>query len=346
MHSSLVDPDTLEAIRRIPKAELHVHLEGSVRPATLLQLSRKHGMDLGCSTQEDVLELYRFRDFKHFMDLYGALTFALREPEDFALVTYELGETAFLQGVRYVEATFTAGTHFRFKGIPFDELMDAVSEGALRAFRDYGVVVKFILDHVRGFSVEACYQTAEWCVSGASHGVVGLGLAGFEPGWLASTYGGAIKWALERDIPFVPHAGEVVGPEGMWDALTFRPRRIGHGVRAIEDDALIDELRSRGTVLEICPTSNVVLGNVSGYDVHPLRQLWDKGVKVTLNSDDPPMFNTSLLDEFCLAYASFGFSLKELAELSKVAIHSALISGEPKDRLVREFEDGLASVGY
>ncbi len=329
----------------MPKAELHVHLEGSIRPDTLLTLSRRHGVDLGVSDAAGLRDLYQFRDFRHFIELYGTVIEALRAPEDFALITEELGRSAAAQGIRYLEATFTAQSHYRTKGIPYDEMLDALAEGAAAARAATGVEMRFILDHCRGFSLEECQETAEWCVAGRDRGVVALGLAGYEPGGMAAEYAEAIRWVQARGVAFVPHAGEAAGPESVWDVLEFDPPRIGHGFRAADDPALVAELRRRGTVLEICPTSNVCTASVPTLAAHPLRRLWDAGVPITLNSDDPPMFNTTLVDEYALAMADFGFTPADLAQASRTAMGAALLAPEDRARLVAEFDEALAALG-
>lgn len=332
-------------IKALPKAELHIHLEGSIRPKTLLLLAQRNGIDLGCKNEDNVKVLYQYQDFRHFLALYGVLTSALCQPEDFMLITQELGLEAAEQGTRYLEVTFSAAIHHRRKGIPFDEMMDAIAEGAMAVQQEVGVEMRFILDHVRGYPLEYCQRTAEWCVQGQDKGVVALGLGGYEPDWPASLYAEAIHWVQSHGLPFVPHAGEAVGPEGIWDALQFNPPRIGHGFRAAEDPILVDTLRERQIALEICPTSNICTGCVARWEDHPLRELWNASVLVTINSDDPPMFNTSLLDEYRIASTKFGFTPKELARLSLNAAHSSLLPAEQRMRLVETFESEIERLG-
>ena len=338
-------PETAAIIAALPKAELHVHLEGSIRPGTLLLLAQRNGIDLGCKDEESLQALYHYQDFRHFVKLYGVITSALCQPEDFSLITQELGLEAAQQGTRYLEVTFSAAIHYRRKGIPFDEMIDAIAEGAQAVRRQVGVEMRFILDHVRGYPPEYCQLTAEWCAQGRDRGVVALGLGGYEPDWPASLYTEAIHWVQSQGIPFVPHAGEAVGPEGIWDALQFNPPRIGHGFRAAEDSTLVDYLREREIALEICPTSNVCTGSVPNLEAHPLRYLWDAGVLVTINSDDPPMFNTTLLNEYHLAFTRFGFTLQELARLSLNAARSSLLPVEKRTQLIESFQADIARLG-
>jgi adenosine deaminase len=338
-------PELDALIKALPKAELHVHLEGSIQPETLLLLAQQNGIDLGCKDEDTLRAMYSYRDFSHFIKLYGVLTAVLRKPEDFMLITEELGLGAAQQGTYYLEVTFSAAIHHRRKGLPFDEIMDAIAEGAARVQQQVGVEMRFILDHVRGYPLEYCQRTAEWCVQGRDKGIVALGLGGYEPDWPASLYAEAIRWVQSHGLSFVPHAGEAVGPEGIWDALQFNPPRIGHGFRAIEDPILVDTLRKREITLEICPTSNVCTGCVSHWEDHPLRQLWEANVLVTINSDDPPMFNTTLLDEYRIAITKLGFTPKELARLSFNAVHSSLLPLEKRMRLEDLFRIEIGRLG-
>lgn len=340
-----LSPETEAIIAILPKAELHIHLEGSIRPKTLLLLAQRNGIDLGCKNEDSLKVLYQYQDFRHFLELYGILTAALCQPEDFMLITQELGLAAAQQGTRYLEVTFSAAIHHRRKGIPFKEMMDAIAEGAAAVRQEVGVEMRFILDHVRGYPLDYCQRTAEWCVQGRDKGVVALGLGGYEPDWPASLYTDAIHWVQSHGLPFVPHAGEAVGPKGIWDALRFNPSRIGHGFRAVEDPMLVDTLRERQIALEICPTSNICTSCVLCWEDHPLRKLWDAGVLVTINSDDPPMFNTTLLEEYRIASTKFGFTPKEMARLSLNAARSSLLPPEQRMRLVETFAAEIERLG-
>lgn len=338
-------PEADALIKALPKAELHVHLEGSIRPKTLLFLAQQNGIDLACTDEETLQAIYSYSDFSHFIELYGMVSSVLRKPEDFMLITKELGLEAAQQNTRYLEVTFSAAIHHRRKGIPFDEMMDAIAGGASAVRQQVGVEMRFILDHVRGYPIEYCQRTAEWCLQGREKGIVALGLGGYEPGWPASLYAEAIHWVQSHGLSFVPHAGEAVGPEGIWDALQFNPPRIGHGFRAIEDPILIDTLREREITLEVCPTSNICTGCVSSWEDHPLRQLWNAGALVTINSDDPPMFHTSLLDEYRVAATKFGFTPVELARLSLNAVHASLVPLEKRMRLEELFRIEIEHLG-
>lgn len=332
-------------IESLPKAELHVHLEGAIRPATFVRLAKKNSVDIGLVSEGELANYFKFRDFEHFMQLYGESTHVLARPEDFAVITEELGLDAASNGILYMEVTFTAGTHHRFKGLPFDEIMDAIALGAARANQQTGIEMRFIIDHVRGFPIADCMQTAEWCVAARDRGVVAMGLGGFESGRPASMYSDVINWLIGQGVAFVPHAGEEEGPAGIWDALQFNPPRLGHGFRAIEDLQLVAELRRRGVVLEVCPTSNICTGVVADLASHPFLPLWNAGVAVTLNTDDPTMFNTTLNREYLVAASTFGLDGQQLASISLTAMNAALADQTTKSRLLKEFGIRLNQLG-
>lgn len=340
-----ISPETEELIAALPKAELHIHLEGSVQPATLLTLAQRNNVDLGISDEAGLRELYRFRDFLHFLNLFGDITTVLRKPEDFQLITEELGQQAAQQNVRYLEVTCSIATHCIRKDLPFNEVMDALATGAARVKQISGVEMRFIFDHVRNFPVEECQQVAEWCIQGRKRGVVALGLGGLETGNPASRFAEIIRWVQSQGVTFIPHAGEAVGPEGIWDALQFNPPRLGHGIRAAEDPALVAYLRENGVVLEVCPTSNICTGCTPAWDDHPLRTLWDADVPLTINSDDPPLFNTTLLDEYRVAVTRFNFTPSDFARANLTAIRASLLPLEERQRLEAQFQSEYQQLG-
>lgn len=327
-----------DELTAIPKAELHVHLEGSLSPATTLALAAKHRIEIGATTLDEVRDLYRFEDFKHFLQLYGELTFVLAEPEDFAAAVLAYGAELASQGCIYAELTLTLGTHVHFKSMDPSDVMSAAWQGAQLAQAHHGVTIRFILDHVRSFSLERCLETVRWCDQYRDLGVVGLGLAGPEDGWPCSVYAEALTLAANLEIPFVPHAGEETEADSIWDALQYRPRRIGHGLSAVNDEALLQQLIAQDVLVEVCLTSNVVLSHVRSYEDHPVRRLFEAGVAISLNSDDPPMFGTSLLNEYRLAN-SLGFSASELNDMTCAAIDHALVDESTKRGLLHRCGD-------
>ena len=332
-------------IMALPKAELHVHLEGSVSPRTLLALAQRNGVDLGVTGEADLRARYRFTGFPSFVAMYVTVCDCLRSGDDFALITQELGREAARQNIRYLEATFTAARHVQPRGLRFDELMDGIAAGAEAARAEHGVVMRVIPDSPRDFGVEDAMQTVEWALAGRDRGVVALGLSGMENEVPTGPFRAAVEAAKAGGLAFAPHAGEIAGPDVVWAALDLGADRIGHGIHAADDPALLAELRRRGIPLEVCPTSNLCTGAVAALSDHPLRRLWDAGVVVTINSDDPPMFNTDLLHEYGIAAGAFGFTREELARASLNAMRGAFLPAAEKAAMLAEFERAIAALG-
>lgn len=338
-----LDPASVAFIQALPKAELHIHLEGTIRPATLLALARRHNVELPARDEAGLRRFYQFRDFSHFIEVWIIINECLRSGEDFALITRELGAEAGRQNIRYLEVTFTPYPHVRRRGLTWEEILGGIAAGRAEARRAWGVEMRLIPDIARDCYraglMEAATQTAEWAVAGRDRGVVALGLGGNEVGNPPEAFAEAYAYARAGGLHAVPHAGEVAGPESVWGALrALHAERIGHGVRAIDDPALVTHLRDHQIPLEICPTSNVCTGAVPSLDAHPIRLFYDAGVPITLNSDDPPMFNTTLTDEYLLLAARFGFTPHELAHLSLTAVHAAFLPAAEKQALATQFQ--------
>lgn len=329
-------------IERLPKAELHVHLEGTVRPETLLELGRRHGIAYPFQNATAARDWYRFRDFPHFIEVFMAVCDALLTPEDLERITYELGEDAHRQNIRYLEVIIspTSIVRPRTKGTP-DVYWPGVVAGAKRVERDFGVVMRFHIDGVRTRSTDEVMAIARWAVERRDEGLIGFNLGGAEVGFPASRHREAIAFARAAGLGISLHAGETVGPESVWDALEAGAQRIGHGVTSIDDPALVEHLVNEAVVLEVSPSSNVCLGVVPSWAEHPIRRLADAGVLVTVNSDDPPMFDTDLTQEYLRLASVHGFSSRELAELSLRALSAAFLPDSEKRALLGSFRDEI-----
>ena len=332
-------------IAALPKVELHVHLEGSVRPETLLTLARKAGSPLGTRSLADLADFYRFRDFPHFVETYVTVCDTLSDGADYALITEELGADAARQNIRHVEATFTPIRHVAVRGASFDEVVDGLAAGVAAAWEKHGVSIRFIFDHPRDLGIAEAMHTVEWCVAGRDRGVVALGLSGYENEVSSLPFAAAVEAARAAGLHFVPHAGEIAGPHVIWEVLELGAERIGHGIRAIDDPALVARLRDQQIPLEMCPTSNLRTNAVPSLAAHPLRRLWDAGLTITLNSDDPPMFNTDLLHEYTLAVTDFDFTLGDLARCSLNAVQAAFLDPADKERIAEEIAAVCAQWG-
>jgi adenosine deaminase len=322
----------------MPKVELHVHLEGSIRPETFLKLAARHGIGLPGNNVEALREWYRFTDFHHFVTVYKTIACCLRTPEDVELVAREFLENQARQNIVYSEVTYTPFIQFKYCGIGIREQLDAITSARKWAERELGVFMRLIIDIPRQIPTDEGLVVADWAIKGMKDGVIGFGLAGLEIGHPAEKHKQAFDRARAAGLRSVPHAGELTGPESIWKALRILgAERIGHGVTCLQDLELVSELRDRQVPLEVCPTSNVCLNVAASFREHPLPELLDKGLFVTLNSDDPPLFNTSLTDEYLLSAKTFGLGYTELEKLRLSALHASFLPDSEKRHLRQRF---------
>lgn len=332
-------------IEQMPKAELHVHLEGSVYPETLLDLGRKHGIELPIKDMAEAREWFQFRDFAHFIEIYVAICSALLDDEDYARITYEQAVRAHAQNIRYQEVTFAPASFINPRNsASADVVLAGLRAGAQRAREELGVTMQFILDPVRTRSQEEVMLFAHWCADNLGEGLVGFGLGGMEVGHPPGPFAKAFNYIRDAGGRLTIHAGETDGPESVWSALAVGSERIGHGVTSIHDPRLLSELAERQIVLEVSPTSNVCLGVARDYAEHPFRRLHDAGVPVTVNSDDPPMFNTTLTGEYLVLAEHFGFTLAELEALSVRAVEAAFLPDAQRRALSDEFQSQFTAL--
>jgi aminodeoxyfutalosine deaminase len=331
-----------EFARQIPKVELHVHLEGAIRPSTLLQLAHHNGAQLPAHDVQGLRDFYRFRDFPHFIEVYVTITRCLRTPEDYRLIAYEFGSDCARQNIRYAEVTFSIATNVKYAGLPWQEILEALNAGREQARAEFGVDWGWVFDIVRDVP-ETQDQVVEIALAARERGVVALGLGGKELGFPAELFERSFEHARQAGLPRVPHAGEISGPESIWSALRhLHADRLGHGVRCVEDPVLVAYLREHQVPLEVCPTSNVRLGVYPDFAAHPLRRLWDQGLLITVNSDDPPLFGTDLNREYQVLVDHFGFTAAELEQVSLNALHASFLPETQKAGLEDEFRSAFA----
>ncbi len=329
-------------IRRMPKVELHVHLEGSIQPETLLQLAERNKVSLPANSVGALRQWYTFTDFAHFIEIYIAISSCICSAEDIELIAREFLRGQAAQNVQHSEVTFTPYTHFSLnRKIPYADQLAALSRARVWAAEALGVSVNWVLDISRNVRpIEHGLTVADWVISGKDHGVVGLGLGGPEIGHPPELFAEAFDRARAAGLASVPHAGETVGAESIWGALrSLKAQRIGHGVRCLEDAELVAELRERQIPLEVCPTSNVCLGVAASIAEHPLPQLLEAGLYVTINSDDPPMFNTTLTDEYLKITEAFDFSIETIEQLVLNAIRASLLPAASRTELEMRFRN-------
>jgi adenosine deaminase len=336
-------------LRAAPKAELHVHLEGAIQPATLLALARRNGVALPAADEAGLRRLFAYRDFAHFVELFVLATRCLRTVADYETIVYELGAELARQHVRYAEVTFSPSTH-RALGVPHDTYFAGLTRGRARARADFGVELNWIFDIVRAvadptrLAAYADYVT-DVAIEGRRDGVVALGLGGAEAGAPPEPFAPWFDRARAAGLRSAPHAGEHAGPESVWGALrALGAERIGHGVRAIEDRALVAHLAEQAIPLEISPTSNIRLGVYPDYAAHPLRRLHEAGVAITVNSDDPPLFNTTLSDEVATLAGPFGLDVASCDAILLNAVRHSFLPDERRWALETSFRAALAAL--
>jgi aminodeoxyfutalosine deaminase len=331
--------NSLEAfVSALPKVELHVHLVGSAPLETVLGLARRHP-DRGVPTSADGLrEFYVFRDFPHFIDVYTAVSRLISEPEDIADLVRGVAANLAAQHVRYAEFQFGPYA-FQRTGMPDAVITEALDIGARYALAECGVRIGWIVEFPGQSAGDYAESALRLALENPPEALVGFGIGGIEAG--RAPYTSVIRdvFAAARaaGLRRVPHAGETTGPETVWEAIEFlHAERIGHGIRSLEDPSLVDYLAERRLPVDVSPTSNVCTRCVPSIGEHPLRDMIEAGLFVTLNSDDPPMFGTSLSNEYLVAGRDLGFSPAELAALAANGVRASFLGEPEKEALLAE----------
>jgi adenosine deaminase/aminodeoxyfutalosine deaminase len=320
-------PKIEDFIRRLPKAELHLHLEGTILPSTLVELSARH--DAEPLPLAEAEALYRFTDFTGFIEAFKAVTRLLTTPEDYELAAWRMIEHLAEQGVVHAEVFISVGVIYMWRNhdpAAFEPIFAGLERAREQGQRELGLSLYWIFDAVRHFTVEEAgrvfAKAAEMRAQYPS--IIGIGLGGSEP--FAALYAQAAKAGLR----LTNHAGETTGPEAIREALAIGSERIGHALSAFKDFYLVQELKERGTPLELNPTSNVRTGVCSSFAEHPLRRYFDQGLMVTVNSDDPAFFGSDVANEYLLAHTEQGFTRAELRQLAANSIRSSFLPAPEK----------------
>jgi aminodeoxyfutalosine deaminase len=342
-----------EFVRSLPKAELHLHLEGTVDPATLAELSRRHPTPLATEnnrytniadsgrvfTEEEAHALYRYKNFTGFLLAFKAVTERLRTAEDYELVSYRMMQKLHAQNVLHAEVYVSVGV-IHWRGGEFAPMFEGLERGRQRGERDFGMSLYWIFDAVRHFGLEGAQRVLDETVAlrKTSDAIVGIGLGGDERRAAPELFRDVYARAASHGLRLTVHAGETVGPESIWAALrALTADRIGHGLRAADDPDLVRYLADHKVPVEACITSNVLTGCCASVEQHPVRKLFDAGVLVTLNTDDPDMFRTSLVGEYQLAQDVFGFSEAELRTIAENSFHASFLPEAKKREFLSKF---------
>src|SRR6266404_5916241 len=337
-------------IQSLPKAELHLHLEGSVDPVTLAELSRRYNTPLPTEnnrydisgsgdvlTEEEVRRRYSYKDFSGFLMAFKSVTERLRAPEDYELITYRLMQKLRQQNVMHAEVYVSIGV-IRWRGQQVEPLFEGMERGRERGQRDFGVSLLWIFDAVRHFGAEAAAEVFDLAARLRDRNVVGVGIGGDEARGPAEWFRDLYKKAMDNGLRLTAHAGETTGPESVWGALNIGAERIGHGLAAARDPELMEVMAQKQVPVELCITSNLRTGACTELHDHPVRKLFDHGLMITLNTDDPAMFQTSLNKEYELAQKEVEFSEEHLRELARNSFEASFLPVEKKLKFLSQID--------
>ena len=339
----------------MPKVELHLHLDGALPPRTVLQLAERHDLLelLPGDTEDAITDWFVFHDFYHFVDVKRAIKKLLRTAGDFALAVYAAGQELHAQSVRYAEITVTPYSLIDAldQGLTIDALLEGLETGRQRVRAEFGIELRWVFDIPRNrafadyrrggdYVPGAAERTLAYALRGMEqHGVIGLGLGGSEVNAPPEPFAHVFAEAKQRGLKSLPHAGESEGPASVWGALReLQADRIGHGIRALEDERLLQELAGRRVPLEVNMTSNVYLGFCPRIEDHPLPALDRAGVLITVNTDDPKLVGTSLTEEYRLLVDVFGYTPAGVIRIARNAITASYAEPHLKRRLLAEFD--------
>ena len=325
-------------VASLPKADLHLHLEGSIDPSTLLELRKRHGRE---GTLAEMEQLYRYRDFPGFLQAFKTVTEDLKTAEDYELITYQLMKKLKAENVLHAEVCVSVGICL-YRKQDFAALFEGLERGRDRGQREFGISLLWIFDAVRQFGAEAARSVFELAASYRDRHVVGIGIGGDEQKAPPELFREVYAYASESGLRLTAHAGEYAGAESIWGALNLRAERIGHGLTAAQDPELVEELATRQIPVEVCLTSNLRTGCCTSLAEHPARKYFDQGVMITLNTDDPAMFGTSLTREYQLAQQSFAFTDEHLRELARNSFEASFLPAERKLEFLNLFDAAAA----
>ena len=332
-------------IEALPKVELHVHFEGALSPTTLFELAEENGIDLPFADSSALQAASQYENFRQFATMLLLHSGVLRRKQDFSLAAYRLGQALHQQNVRYAEVIWAPQLHLR-KGIPINELLGAMNHGRARAKEEFGIEMRWIIDLVRRFP-EVAGKVQRWASSERTQksGVIALGLGGPERGHDITPFESIFAAARNSGLRANPHAGEDGDAGDIWRAIKLlNADRIGHGIRAVDDPSLLNFLADRRIPLEVCPTSNLRLSLAESYKEHPLARLVEAGCLVTINSDDPGLFHTTLNEEYFHAIENCGLSLEQLKTLILNGVTASYLPAHEKEAMFELFASEIASL--
>jgi aminodeoxyfutalosine deaminase len=332
------DIDVVEWLRGLPKAELHLHLEGTIKPETLVELSARH--DLKPLTLDEAQALYRYENFLGFLQSFKAVTERLKGPDDYELITYNMIKELAAQGVVHAEVYISFGIIYFWKKTEVEPYVEAIERGRIRGEKEFGTTILWIIDAVRHFGVDEAAKVFRKAADLKAQYpcIIGIGIGGDEAGGPADQFRELYAEAKAAGLRLTAHAGESCGPESVWSAINIGAERIGHALTARHDAELLDVLAVKQIPLELNVTSNIKTGCCKGLEEHPVKLYFESGLMVTINSDDPPMFGSNLLEEYVLVQERFEFSLEQMRELAANAVEASFLPPERKLSLLQKVE--------
>jgi aminodeoxyfutalosine deaminase len=325
-------------IRQLPKAELHLHLEGAVDPATLLELRQRHGES---ATLAETEALYRYTDFPSFLMAFRDVSVHLRGPADYELATYRLMQRLKEENVLHAEVYVAVGVCL-YRKQDFAAIFEGLERGRAKGERDFGASLLWIFDATRHFGVEEAQKVFELAVQYQDRNVVGVGIGGDEQKAPPELFRGVYAYAEDHGLRLTAHAGETAPAESIWGALNLRAERIGHALTAAQDPDLIEELAYRQIPVELCLTSNLRTGVCKSITDHPAKNYFDRGLMITLNTDDPALFGTTLSREYQIAQETFSFTDEHLRELARNSFEASFLPAEKKLEMLTLFDAAAA----
>ncbi|MEU3303514.1 MULTISPECIES: adenosine deaminase [unclassified Streptomyces] len=330
--------DLLPFIAGLPKAELHVHHVGSASPRIVSELAARHPDSKVPTDPEALADYFTFTDFAHFIEVYLSVVDLVRTPDDVRLLTFEVARDMARQNIRYAELTVTPFSSTR-RGIHEQGFMEAIEDARKAAETELDVILRWCFDIPGEAGLDAAEETARLAVDLRPEGLVSFGLGGPEIGVPRPQFKPYFDRAIAAGLRSVPHAGETTGPETVWDALNdLRAERIGHGTSSTKDPKLLAHLAEHRIPLEVCPTSNIATRAVATLDEHPIKEMVEAGVLVTVNSDDPPMFGTDLNNEYAVAARLLQLDERGVAALAKNAVEASFLDAAGKARIAAEID--------
>lgn len=337
----MLHPKLNEFIKRMPKVELHIHLEGSIAPRTFLELAKRNDVAIPAHDVAGIKRLFHYQSFGEFLTVFMTLTRTIARYDDFEQLAYEMGLMLSEQHILYAEVMISPMQHL-LNGINLTKSIAAVSKGFEQARRETGIVMRLALDYGRQYGTAYAWYVLDVAKNTRDLGVVAWSIGGNEIHHPPEPFADIFAAAREAGLHVMAHAGEVEGPHSVWGAVNaLHAERLGHGIRSIDDPLLVAHLRDTGVVLDISPSSNILTGAATSWIKHPLRQLYDAGVLMTINSDDPTFFNTTLTEEYRRVTRHFGFTTDDLCKLVLNSVRAAFLPPDEKATLFRRVEQEL-----